>query len=300
MNLDTALLRSFVVLADELHFARAAERLHLEQPALSQRIKRLERRVGAKLFVRDTRNVRLTPAGAGFLADVSELLDRLDDAVVRAREVEAGSRGTVRVAYTLSVGYETLPVLFGSVQERLPDLSFEAIEMWEKDVLDAVRRRTWDIGLVRCNPDDPGIASVLIRNEPLILAVPSGHGLAGRTSVRMAELSGERFVITPSSLAPGYQGLIEKVFATAGFSPDTVGNPVPGSRVMAVLRRERSVALLPASARHVHPEGVEAFIPITDDFAKLPVRMLHRENPGPAVRLLVETVQQAAREQKWL
>lgn len=300
MNLDTALLRSFVLLADELHFARAAERLYIEQPALSQRIKRLERRVGAELFVRDTRNVRLTPAGVGFLADITDVLDRLDGAVVRAREVEAGSRGTVRVAYTLSVGYETLPALLGIVQERLPDLSFEAIEMWEKDVLDAVRRRTWDIGLVRYNPDDPELVSVLIRNESLILAVPSGHDLAGRTSVRMAELSGERFVITPSNLAPGYQGLIEKVFATAGFSPNTVHNPVPGSRVMAVLRREQSVALLPASAKQVHPEGVGAFIPITDDFAKLPVRMLHRENPGPAVRLLVETVQQAAREQQWL
>lgn len=111
MNLDTALLRSFVLLAKELHFARAAERLYIEQPTLSQRIKRLEQRVGASLFVRDTRHVRLTPAGAEFLADISDVLDRLDDAVVRAREVEAGSRGTVRVAYTLSVGYETLPVL---------------------------------------------------------------------------------------------------------------------------------------------------------------------------------------------
>ncbi|MGW3472020.1 LysR family transcriptional regulator [Saccharopolyspora sp. NPDC000995] len=294
------MLRSFVVLAEELHFATAAERLYIEQPALSQRIKRLERRIGVELFIRDTRNVRLTPAGSGFLADVLDVLERYDDAVVRAREVEAGSRGTVRVAYTLSIGYETLPVLFSTVQERLPSLSFEAIEMWENDVLDAIRRRTWDVGLVRYNPDDPEIVSVLVRNEPLILAVPSGHPLAGRDSVRMAELSGERFVITPSNLAPGYQGLIENVFTTAGFSPQTVHNPVPGSRVMAVLRREKSVALLPASAQLVHPEGVADFVPIADEFAKLPVRLLHRENPPPAVRLLIETVQQAAREQRWL
>lgn len=300
MNLDTALLRSFVLLAKELHFARAAERLYIEQPTLSQRIKRLEQRVGASLFVRDTRHVRLTPAGAEFLADISDVLDRLDDAVVRAREVEAGSRGTVRVAYTLSVGYETLPVLLSIVQERLPDLSFEAIEMWEKDVLDAVRRRTWDIGLVRCNPDDPELASVLIRRESLILAVPTGHELADRTSIWMAELSQERFVITPSNLAPGYQNLIEKVFAAAGFTARTVHNPVPGSRVMSVLRRNNAVALLPASATQVHPAGVAAFIPIIDDFATLPVRLLHRENPGPAVRLFVSTMQQAARDQSWL
>jgi DNA-binding transcriptional LysR family regulator len=300
MNIDTALLRSFVVLAEELHFARAAERLYIEQPALSQRIRRLERRVGAELFIRDTRNVRLTPAGAGFLNDVTDVLKRLDDAVTRAREVESGNRGALRLAYTLSVGYEALPILLADVDEELPGLEVEALEMWEKDVLIAMSRRTSDVGLVRYDPDDPELVSVLVRREPLILAVPHGHHLADRSRVRLAELSGERFVITPSSLAPGYQGLIEQVFAAAGFVPRAVANPVPGSRVMSVLKRNAAVALLPASAQLVHPVGVAAFIPIEEDFAALPVRLLHRADAGAAVRAFVDRVQRIARDRHWV
>lgn len=300
MNLDMALLRSFQVLAEELHFARAAERLYIEQPALSQRIKRLERLVHAELFVRDTRNVRLTPAGSTFLADVSEVLDRLDAGILRAREVEAGSRGTVRLAYTLSVGYEALPMLLDALHERLPDLSFEALEMWEKDVVDRVKRRTADIGLVRFDPDDRELVSVLVRREPLVLAVPQGHHLADRGSVHLGELSAERFVLTPSALAPGYQGLLNKVFAAAGFTPEAVANPLPGSRVMADLQRNGAVALLPASARQVHPEGLAAFVPIEDDFARLPLRLVHRESADASVRVFVDFVQQQAREWSWL
>lgn len=300
MNMDTALLRSFVVLAEELHFARAAERLYIEQPALSQRIRRLERRVGAELFVRDTRNVRLTSAGAAFLDDVSDVLKRLDDAVARVREIESGSRGALRLAYTLSVGYEALPALLADADEEMPGLEIEALEMWEKDVLVALSRRTSDVGLVRYDPDDPELVSVLVRREPLILAVPHGHHLADRSEIRLRDLSAERFVITPSSLAPGYQGLIEHVFTTAGFAPRAVDNPVPGSRVMSVLKRNTAVALLPASAQLVHPVGVAAFVPIQEDFASLPLRLIHRKDAVPAVRAFVDRVQRVARDRHWV
>ncbi|MGW5381188.1 LysR family transcriptional regulator [Nocardia sp. NPDC003963] len=300
MNLDTALLRSFTVLAEELHFARAAERLFIEQPALSQRIKRLEQRIGVELLTRDTRNVRLTPAGATFLKDAAEILDRIDNAVARAREAQKGSRGLVRIAYTLSVGYETLPLMLSAAHEHVPDIELEALEMWERDVLDAVRRRTMDIGAVRCDPPEDGLVSILIRREPLILAVPTGHHLAGREGVSVTELAGERFVITPATLAPGYQGLIDNIFSAAGFTPKTVANPVPGSRVMAVLSRNEAVSILPASAEQIHPSGVAAFIPITDGFARLPVRLVYREDAGPAVAALADTAQQYGRENGWL
>lgn len=300
MNIDTALLRSFVVLADELHFARAAERLYIEQPALSQRIRRLERRVGAELFVRDTRNVRLTPAGAEFLSDVTEVLRRLDEAVSRARAIGSGSSGTLRLAYTLSVGYETLPILLSDVDDELPDLAVEALEMWEKDLLAAVSQRTSDVGLVRYDPDEPEIVSTLVRSEPLVVAVPHGHHLADRTGVRLAELADERFVITPSNLAPGYQRLIEQVFARAGFTPKAVANPVPGSRVMSVLKRNAAVALLPASAQLVHPVGVAAFVPIEEEFAALPVWLIHRRDAGSAVRAFVAHVRRIAGDRGWL
>lgn len=298
MNIDLALLRSFVVLAEELHFARAAERLYIEQPALSQRTRRLERRIEVQLFDRDTRNVRLTPAGAEFLTDVRDVLERFDAAVARAQETASGDRGTIRVAYTFSVGYETLPTLLASLDAD-SGLQAEALELWENDVLDAVRRRRQDIGLVRYDPDDPELASLLIRRERLVLAVPHGHRLATATSVSLSRLSGERFVIIPRTVAPGYHAVIEKVFAKAGFAPRTVANAVPGSRVMADLQRNNAVALLPASAQRVHPEGVAAFLRIDEDFATLPVRLIHREDASAAVRAFADRAQQIARENSW-
>ncbi|WP_216894359.1 LysR family transcriptional regulator [Nocardia alni] len=299
MNIDFALLRSFVVLAEELHFARAAERLYIEQPALSQRTRRLERRIAVQLFDRDTRNVRLTPAGVEFLNDIRDVLARFDSAVARAQETASGDRGTIRVAYTFSVGYETLPALLTGLDTD-SGLQAEALELWEKDVLDAVRRRRQDVGLVRYDPDDPELASVLIRRERLALAVPHGHHLATLMSVSLSEVSGEPFVIIPRSVAPGYHAVIEKVFARAGFAPKTVANAVPGSRVMTDLQRNNAVALLPMSAQRVHPEGVAAFLRIEDDFATLPVRLIYREDSSTAVRAFADRAQQIAREHHWL
>jgi len=299
MNIDFALLRSFVVLAEELHFARAAERLYIEQPALSQRIRRLERRIEVQLFDRDTRNVRLTPAGVEFLNDIRDVLARFDAAVARAQQTASGDRGTIRVAYTFSVGYETLPVLLASLDAD-SGLRAEALELWENDVLEAVHRRRQDVGLVRYDPGDRELASVLIRRERLVLAVPHGHRLATETSVSLSGLAGERFVIIPRTVAPGYHAVIEKVFAKAGFAPKTVANAVPGSRVMADLERNNAVSLLPGSAQRVHPEGVAAFLRIEEDFANLPVRLIHREDASKAVRAFADRAQQIAREKHWL
>lgn len=299
MDVDVAVLRSFVVLAEERHFARAAARLHIEQPALSQRIKRLERRTGVQLFVRDTRNVRLSAAGEDFAVQVAEILDRLDTAVARARETADGARGALGIAYTLSVGYEAVPVLLGHVEETLPHLVFEAVEAWERDVLDGVRRRQWDVGLVRFEPDDDELVSVLLRRERLAVAVGETHWLAGREQVGLADLGDEHFVMTPSSLAPGYQSLIEELLADAGVAPRTVPNAAPGNRMMALRRQKDAIALLPASARLAHPPGV-CFVPVSDDAAVLPVRLVHRGDASAAVQLLADTVQREARRLGWL
>ncbi|MBB4689272.1 LysR substrate-binding domain-containing protein [Amycolatopsis jiangsuensis] len=299
MNIDFALLRSFVVLAEELHFARAAERLYIEQPALSQRLRRLERRIEVQLFDRDTRNVRLTPAGVEFLEDIRDVLDRFDGAVARAQETASGERGSFRVAYTFSVGYETLPVLLAGLDVD-SGLQAEALELWEYDVLDAVRRRRQDVGLVRYDPADRQLVSVLIRRERLVIAVPHGHRLANAETVSLSRLSGEQFVIIPRTVAPGYHEVIEQVFARAGFAPRTVTNAVPGSRVMADLPRNNAVALLPASVQRVHPDGVAAFLTVEEEFAHLPVRLIHRADASVAVRAFADRAQQIARTQGWL
>ncbi|MFJ7238839.1 LysR substrate-binding domain-containing protein [Streptomyces olivaceus] len=299
MDIDLAVLRSFVVLAEELHFARAAERLHIEQPTLSQRVKRLERRMGVQLLVRDTRNVRLSPAGGDFAAHTVRMLQLFDEAVEQARETASGERGTAQISYTLSTGYESLPVLLEHIDQALPHLTFQAVEAWETDVLDAVRQRHSDVGLVRCDPADEDLVSLLLRRERCVIAVREDHELAQRDAVHLTEVRGERFVTTPPALAPGYQAMVDGIFAQAGFRPETVRNTVPGSRLMAVQRQTNSVALLAQSARLSRPPGI-AFVPVADGFAVFEVRLVHRADAPAGICLLADVIQREAHRQGWL
>ena len=287
-----------MVLSQELHFAKAAARLHIEQPALSQRIKRLERKMGVQLLVRDTRNVRLSPAGQDFAVTVIELLDRLDSAVNRARETAAGARGVLRISYTISSGYETVPVLIEHLGQVLPHIELEAVEGWETDIVDSVRRGHADAGIIRYDPVDDELVSSLLRRERLVVAMADTHPLASYDEITMAQVRKEQFVMTPTSLAPGYQGLIDDIFTQAGYVPGTVRNAVPGNRLMAVQRQTGAIALLPASARLSRTPGI-AFVPVTDEFATLPVRLVHRVDASAAVLLIADTVQHEARRRNW-
>src|SRR6478736_2290151 len=177
-------LRYFLVVAEERHFGRAAERLHMAQPPLSQQIRRLEAEVGADLFVRTTRRVDLTAAGAAYAERARTILASVDDAAAEVRRIAAGSVGRLAIGCVGSVTYSLLPQLSGRLAEELPgvDFSFRG-EMLASEQVEALRVGTIDVALLRPPVADPSLAVTSLRHDRLVLAVPAGHRLAGRDRI---------------------------------------------------------------------------------------------------------------------
>jgi DNA-binding transcriptional LysR family regulator len=194
-------LECFVTLADELHFGRAAARLHVGTSALSKRIGELERRLGVRLFDRSSRGVRLTPAGESLLGQAQLALD--DIAVLRAMAADAaaGAIGGIRAAYSPGTG-ETMTALARALRERSPGVAVHAEQMLSLRVTAAVRSRAVGIGIARV-PPGPGLATMLIaESERNLVAMPSTHPLAERDYVTMADLANET-LIEPSRTVIG-------------------------------------------------------------------------------------------------
>ncbi|UYM03413.1 LysR family transcriptional regulator [Solicola gregarius] len=171
-------VRSFIAVAEELHFGRAAERLAMTQPPLSRQIQKLERVVGAQLLARDNRRVELTPAGASFLEDCYRLVNTVDQSVAHARRVEGGSAGTLHLGFTAGSAIGILGPLLGMLGEEQPDIEVILHERVTGTQVDGIRRGEIDLGLARPPFDTNVLSSRVVAREPLRAVVPEGHPIA--------------------------------------------------------------------------------------------------------------------------
>src|ERR1700712_4572747 len=174
-----ARLSCFVAVAEELHFGRAAERLHMTQPPLSRQIQQLESELGVQLIDRTTRIVTLTPAGAGFLPDARRILQLAEGAAQTVKRIPAGDLGTVVVGFTAASAHVVLPLLLDAAREMLPDVKLDLREMVTSVQLEGLMRGELDLGMARPPVKRPGLVSRPLLHEPLIAALPQDHPLAG-------------------------------------------------------------------------------------------------------------------------
>ncbi|MFD9960681.1 LysR substrate-binding domain-containing protein [Amycolatopsis sp. NPDC058986] len=220
MDLTTRLLEQFVVLAEEEHFGRAAERLSMSQPPLSQAIQRLERALGVRLLERSTRAVRLTAAGAAFARDARHLLEAQQAAVGRARRIAHGTEGELHLGFISGITYTFLPRVLRLTRHRFPALRLHLHQNTSVELASMVRSGRLDLAFVRGPLADPdGLDLHEVAAERLAVALPADHPLAERTALRLADLAGESFAL-PSLTA--LAGLAEQVTAAcraAGFAP---------------------------------------------------------------------------------
>src|SRR5580700_1613600 len=191
-------LRYFIAVAEELHFRRAAERLHMSQPPLSQQIRALEDELGFTLLTRTRRRVELTPAGEAFLRAARALLSELDGAVATARRIDAGQTGRLRVGF---VGSALLSIVPGTVERFRSSRPGVAIELRERSTVDqlrAVAAGVIDVGLVRPPiEDEAGLRAETVLRERTVAALPVGHPLAALQRVPMRRLAAEPLVLFP-------------------------------------------------------------------------------------------------------
>lgn len=215
-------LRYFVAVAEERHFGRAAARLHMAQPPLSQQIRQLEAELGIRLLHRTTRRVDLTPAGAAYLDRARDVLAAVDAAAVEAQRVDAGLEGRLVVGCVGSATYSLLPSLARTLREQVPavDFSFRG-EMLVPDQVEALHRGDIDLALLRppIEAPGPGVALTPLRRERLIVALPDAHRLAGRKRLRVADLRDESFIVHPGRGRSVMNARVADLCHAAGFEP---------------------------------------------------------------------------------
>ncbi|MDT5401456.1 MAG: hypothetical protein QOK33_4687 [Mycobacterium sp.] len=250
-------LSCFIAVAEELHFGRAAERLHMTQPPLSRQIQQLEGELGVQLIDRTTRSVTLTPAGVAFLPDARRILQLAEGAAMTVKRVPAGDLGTVVVGFTAASAHVVLPLLLEEAREKLPDVKLELREMVTSVQLEGLLNGELDLGMARPPVKRPGLVSRPLLHEQLIAALPMGHPLAdlGR-QLTLNDLDGEDVIMYSPVQARYFNQLLISTFTIAGATPRYVQYVTQVHTMLVLVRSQIGIALVPASAATLHPEGV--------------------------------------------
>src|SRR6266436_572122 len=204
IDLEPRLLRYFLAVAEELHFGRAAARLYISQPSLSNQIHKLERTLGADLFVRDSRHVELTTAGRALLEEAPVALAALERAAERARLAGAGISGTARLGYAPTAGFETLSAILAAVERDTPNVTVIASELFSAEIPGRVLAGELDVGVALHPEPMRGIRSELLRIEAHVVLVSQRHRLAGTDPISLNSLANETLLLFPRELAPAY------------------------------------------------------------------------------------------------
>ncbi|OOG41526.1 LysR substrate-binding domain-containing protein [Rhodanobacter sp. C05] len=296
---DFRQLRYFVAVAEELSFTRAALRLHLSQPPLSQQIQALEQDLGVRLLERNKRNVALTEPGRIFLEQARQILAKADEARGHVVAAAAGHSGQLRLAYTVSVSFHpALPQALLRYGQIAPNVRLHLSEMYTEPQFAALLAGQIDVGFVRDEPIHPQDARSLrlsvIDREPLLLALPSGHALSGRGSLRLAEVAADSFVSQPRELAATLYDRLVKLATKAGFQPSITQHAQQINGLLALVAAGLGLALVPASMRAVRLAGV-SYVKLEDADAYLLLAVASRnDDHSPVLQQFLSTVAESA------
>lgn len=286
---------AFLAVAEELHFGRAAEKLHMAQPALSRYIRLLERELGTELFERTTRKVRLTPSGEALLEPAKVINVHVDGVKRIARSAQQGEIGSVKVGFAGSTGYSIMSVLAREVSREHPGISLELQpQKYSGEALSMLRDGEIDLGVIS-SPAPVGISTLMVRNESLMLALPSDHPLAGREQVGIGELRDQRFIAYPASHGSRVRDAMLSMCTAAGFVPHIAQEaPDPYSLLMLV-GAQVGVSIVVSSSTHIQVDGV-AYRPLVESDIVLPIALAWRDsNPSLALRTVVGLAKKALR-----
>lgn len=277
-------LRYFVAVAEELHFTRAAERLHMGQPPLSQQIQALEQELGVALFVRTKRRVALTEAGQRFLQSARQILADTEQAAEQARRAARGEAGELRIGFTSSLPFTTLlPSLLNDYRRRHPQVTLILREMFTTDQFEALIARKLDVGFVRYTnvTAPPGLAVREIRRDPLLVVINQRHPLANEKSLSFAQLKDEGFISYPMGVGTGLYPMLRQLAAGAGFELKVAQEAREATTQIGLVAAGLGVAILPSPLDCVRLSGVR-YVPLREPDAYLSLAVAIRaEQPSP-------------------
>ena len=281
-------LKCFVAVAEVLHFGRAAERLHMAQPALSAQIKALEQEIGASLLFRTTRKVSLTSTGVLFLEEARETLRRAEQALHRVRSVSGDKIPWLRIGGVDTATAGLLPRVIRDFRKQAPHVDLRVSEMLTAPALEAVANHHLDLAFVRLPSNDPLLKSRLLLSEPLVAVLPAEHELARRRAISREDLGREPLVLPPRIARPIHHDLLIDWFRKGGVTPTIAQEVNERHMILAVVAAGLGVSILPRwVAQFKHPDVV--FKPIKGGAPQVEVHLVERvSTDSEAAGLFVE------------
>ncbi len=262
-------LRYFVAVAEERHFGRAAERLHIAQPPLSQQIRRFEAELGEPLFHRTTRSVDLAPAGEALLERAREILAAVDSALDDARRAARGEYGRLAIGFTGSSTYALLPALAAALRRELPGVMLDLRgELLTPAQVTQLRDGTLDLGLLRPPVHERDLATEVLHSEPLLAVLPDTHPLAQADTVSLELLKDDPFITYPSHFRSVLHDAVEDACAAHGFKPNAAHQVAETATLVSFVAAGLGVSLVPASVANMSVHGA-VYRPLAHDTTRV-------------------------------
>jgi DNA-binding transcriptional LysR family regulator len=288
-------LKYFMMVAEELHFRKAAEKLFIVQPALSRQIKQLEEELDVQLFNRTKRVVTLTDSGKYFYDAVSDLFLTLGQIKTRTKQIETGSLGKIKIGYVGSAMLSILPKLISNLQKHQKVLHLELDEMTALVQLSMLKEEKIDIGFLRVPREDKEMIDEVVYTENYSVVLPAGHKLNAKNFRGLHQLSDENFILTPRNAGERYFDNIISLCTAAGFSPKIVHESVFEHATIRLVENNMGVSIIPSSFKNAFNTSVQ-FIELKNIPDKLHLSMVwKKDNSNPSLLTLIELIRKTLR-----
>ncbi len=291
-------LRYFVVTAEELHFTRAARRIGIAQPPLTQQIRALETELGVQLFERKPGNVRLTEAGAVFLVEARLVLDQVLKATLRCQLAAAGTIGRIGVGFTESASFcGEVTWMLRRYRELYDKVDIALVEHRSIQLIEMLQQERIDIAFVRLPIGaSADVRFELISSEPLVVALPQGHRLASRRALQLKDLAAERFIVYPRPTGAGLSDKILMACEAAGFEPQVAQRAPQLSSTINLVASSLGIAVVPACMKTSRADTV-SYVPLKAPALSASLGVAYRNRAiTPAVRNMLALVEPAKTE----
>ncbi|OWW22507.1 LysR family transcriptional regulator [Noviherbaspirillum denitrificans] len=274
--MDIRQLKYFVAVATTRNFTRASEQLHIAQPPLSRQIQLLEEELGVQLLMRNSRPLRLTDAGRVFYEQALQIINRLDQLKTATQQIGLNQKQTLSIGFVASTLYGGLPMLVRKLRQNYPDVDVQLVELTSMQQFAALKSGRIDVGFGRIRSNDPGVARTVLREEKLVLAIPSGSPLAtSDTRIGLKALNDQKLIIYPKEPRPSFADHVLSLLNDQGIQPSEIHEVREIQTALGLVAADSGLCLIPASARlrnDIHYRLVD------DPGATSPIIFSHRIN----------------------
>jgi len=277
-------LRYFLAVAEELNFSRAAHRLNMAQPPLSQQIMQLESHLGVQLFERETRPIRLTVAGLTLLEQARPLIKRFDQLELKLQLMGSGDTGSLAIGFVSSAMYALLPAVLKRFRALYPRVHVDLTELTGLEQEEALHEHSIDVAFIRGISSDPDFIGEVLVEEPLVVAVPTQWRLAANDSIAMEALRDEPFILYPTKPDPTFANFVRAACRDAGFEPRVLQEANELQTAASLVASGIGISLMPASVKMLPRVGVK-YVALDEPAPRTVISVLYRQNdPGPSLK----------------